>query len=66
VYSAAVTKDQARISWDIAQQMVKRGHDALLRLAASCAQHSDRICRASFKPLAVTRIPRGLNPTARS
>lgn len=65
VYSAAVTKDQARISWDIAQQMVK--HEAPMRdyYGLQALAHSIVIetAGAAFKPLARDADSlEGLNP----
>jgi phage terminase large subunit-like protein len=53
VYSAAVTRDQAKYSWDIAQQMVKRDVEMQEYYGLEPLAHSIVIPRlgASFKPL---------------
>jgi len=54
VYSAAVTKDQAKLSWDTAQQMVKREPEMQAKYGVSALAHSIAIEAdgSYFKPLA--------------
>jgi phage terminase large subunit-like protein len=65
VYSAAVTRDQAKYSWDIAQQMVKRDVEMQEYYGLEPLAHSIVIPRlgASFKPLSRDADSlEGLNP----
>lgn len=65
VYSAAVTRDQAKISWSIAQQMVKREPEMREEFGVEALAHSIAIPgdAASFKPLSRDADSlEGLNP----
>jgi phage terminase large subunit-like protein len=65
VYSAAVTRDQAKISWDIARQMVKTDPEMQAFYGVEPLAHSIAIPSqaASFKPLSRDADSlEGLNP----
>jgi phage terminase large subunit-like protein len=65
VYSTAVTKDQARISWDTAAQMVKRDSEMRAHYGVEPLAHSITVESAGgyFKPLARDADSlEGLNP----
>lgn len=65
VYSAAVTRDQAKISWDLAQNMVRREKDMRDYYGVEAMAHSIAIPggAASYKPLARDADSlEGLNP----
>lgn len=65
IYSAAVTKDQARISWEIAKAMVKKDRDMMDHYGIQALAHSITIQRTGsyFKPLARDADSlEGLNP----
>jgi phage terminase large subunit-like protein len=65
VYSCAVTRDQARISWEVAQQMVRREPEMQAYYGVEALAHSIAIPgdAAAFKPLSRDADSlEGLNP----